>query len=245
MSFCCQAFRNALKKFSVPNRCDDELFGFLLEVYKIYRKSIKQLPGKESQFAPILIDCYKLFVENRVTRLPESLNLLDLASKLCVAEINRRKNLERVAPNVVHLPGIPPILLNQGKSESSFDGIGIPSLPKQTTISMSALSEGNMAKPNVGPVKNVNINPGRPRGRPAGSKNLSTQAQLAPGNTTKSFMDSSLSNISNIMAMYSNPSLVRNFLYMIFNIITINNYCCLFILVQRSQHIKQHSGRIL
>lgn len=93
------------------------------------------------------MDVYKAYVEDKVRKLPENLNVQDLAIKFCNHEINRRKNAEKGLPlGPIQLPGIPMALLVSsgvpmsavGNNKSYDNNFGmIPNLPRSTTISVA------------------------------------------------------------------------------------------------------------
>lgn len=91
--FCVQVYRSVLKKCTDRNN-DAELLTLMVDVYKAYRKILKHLQTKEPLFAGVLIDAYKVFVADKVAKMPEH-GLLDLAIKLCTYEINYRKTQEK------------------------------------------------------------------------------------------------------------------------------------------------------
>lgn len=245
LSCCGQSFRNLLRQHTSGERrrSDEELLNLLLEANKMYRKCLKQMPGKESTFTAVLCDIYKVFVEDKVRKLPENMNVQDLATKLCNQEINRRKSAEKgqvqLATNIpVHLPGIPMSLLvgSGGVQVKSFDTLGIPSLPRSTTISMAPLQQQQQQLQSDGSMMMM-VNPSavasaskaasagksgggavKPRGRPAGgSKNpAATATGGAAGSANAAFMKQMmgnmdpkmLANMSALMSMYSTPQVV-------------------------------------
>lgn len=255
LSCCCQSFRNILRKHATTmtpaeKRNDYELVNLILEVNKMYRKCIKQIPGKESCFLQVMVDVYKAYAEDKVRKLPEQYNVQDLAIKFCNYEINRRKNAEKGLPlGPVQLPGIPAALLLSSAPGNVPQGI--PNLPRSTTISVAPpvtmssdlmmgldLGQGGMVqKPNVGKVANNNPGgmthqpgagasnvAGKPRGRPVGSKNVAVTGAAGPSmpnptaNASSAAMKqmmgnmdaNTLKNMSALMSLYSNPSMVSS-----------------------------------
>lgn len=183
---------------------------------------MKIIPGKESQFGVIMVEVYKLYVEGKVRMLPETFNFLDLACKLAVQELNKRKTLDKVQlmTCIVNLPGIPLSYLEPIKGMYSSDittaSMNIPNLPKHTTISIAptpglAPTDGGQSKFNSGK-SGANGGAPRPRGRPVGSKNINSMQQQSNMNqnvtSTASVDPMLLENLSNLMKMYSNPNLV-------------------------------------
>lgn len=94
IKFCNQAFRKALKEHSIDKRDDRELLSLLIEIYNAQKRCVKQM---ESVFSLLLIDTYKAYLEGHVavTRLPDNINYLEYAIKLCVHENGLRKNLSK------------------------------------------------------------------------------------------------------------------------------------------------------
>uniref|UniRef100_A0A182M2K2 Calcineurin-binding protein cabin-1 MEF2-binding domain-containing protein n=1 Tax=Anopheles culicifacies TaxID=139723 RepID=A0A182M2K2_9DIPT len=92
--FCVQVYRSMLKKYT-DGRNDTELLSLMVDMYKAYRKIIKHMQAKEPMFATALVDAYRVFVSDKVPKLPENVSLLDLAVKLCTYEINYRKTQEK------------------------------------------------------------------------------------------------------------------------------------------------------
>lgn len=221
LSCCCQAFRNILRKHTPPTvdkTNDYELVNLMLEVNKMYRKCTKQIPGKEAGFVQVLCDVYKAYVEDKVRKFPENYNVQELAVKFCNHEMNRRKNAEKGLPlGPIQLPGIPHSLL------LSSGGMGIPNLPRSTTISVApptamgssastmamegvmitpAANNNNQAmmpKTNAARVSNAgapagnSAGGGKPRGRPAGSKNVT--AGIATGGASTAAMKQMMGSV--------------------------------------------------
>ncbi|XP_052866977.1 calcineurin-binding protein cabin-1-like [Anopheles cruzii] len=92
--FCVQVYRSMLKK-SADGRNDTDLLSLMIEVYKAYRKIVKNIQPKEPLFASVMIDAYRAFVSDKVAKLPETTNMFDLAIKLCTYEMNYRKTQEK------------------------------------------------------------------------------------------------------------------------------------------------------
>lgn len=241
LSCCCQSFRNILRRHTAEKRNDYELVNLIVEVNKMYRKCMKQIPGKEGCFAQVMVDVYKAYVEDKVRKVPE--NVQELAIKFCNYEVNRRKNAEKGLPlGPVQLPGIPMALLvssgvNVVGNGKPYDAMGIPNLPRSTTISVAQdmmvvdqvrTSVGKGSAAGVGAVNvaatasgGVNVNTVKPRGRPAGSKNV-TSAGIGAGAGAAGSASSAaamkqlmgnvdpnvLKNMSALMSLYSNPAMV-------------------------------------
>ncbi|XP_050089319.1 calcineurin-binding protein cabin-1-like [Anopheles aquasalis] len=94
MLYCIQVYRSMLKK-AVDARNDTDLLSLMIDAYKAYRKILKVMPTKEPMFACLLTDAYRAFVSDKVAKLPDNSNVLDLSIKLCTYEINYRKTQEK------------------------------------------------------------------------------------------------------------------------------------------------------
>lgn len=245
ISCCCQSFRNILRRHTNADegkRNDYELVNLILEVNKLYRKCVKLIPGKEAAFGQVMVDVYKAYCEDKVRKLPEHFNAMDLATKFCNYEIQRRKNAEKGLPlGPVQLPGIPvSLLVSSGGSNVSgggvtgkqYENMGIPSLPRSTTISVAPPITDSTLSGVGGKPSNAGGSQGAPgtaaagttkaRGRPVGSKNVA----VSGGGTTAAAAGSSsaaamkqmmgnmdpnmLKNMSALMSMYANPKVVSS-----------------------------------
>uniref|UniRef100_A0A182SN64 Uncharacterized protein n=1 Tax=Anopheles maculatus TaxID=74869 RepID=A0A182SN64_9DIPT len=79
-----------IKKYA-DGRNDTELLSLMVDMYKAYRKINKHMQAKESMFSTVLVDAYRVFVSDKVPKLPDNVSVLDLAVKLCTYEMNYRK----------------------------------------------------------------------------------------------------------------------------------------------------------
>lgn len=75
----------------MEKHADNEMLDLLLDIYKIHKKCMKYMNYKEAVFAQLLIDVYKLFIQDKVDYIPENANFLDLAIKFSVQEIGAQK----------------------------------------------------------------------------------------------------------------------------------------------------------
>src|SRR5262249_23495613 len=95
ISFCIQAIRIRIGVFRdcpVDKRDDNELLTLLIDIFKGHQKAIKHIVQKENNFALLLADGYKVFVEGKLERIPDGHIVIDAAIKLCQCEIVLRKN---------------------------------------------------------------------------------------------------------------------------------------------------------
>lgn len=231
ISCCCQSFRNILRRHTNADegkRNDYELVNLILEVNKLYRKCIKLIPGKEAGFGQVMVDVYKAYCEDKVRKLPEHFNSMDLAIKFCNYEIQRRKNAEKGLPlGPVQLPGIPvSLLMSSGGNNvpggsvtgKPYDSIGIPSLPRSTTISVAPPTtdvssvggkpnnpSGGQVAPGAG-TGGAAGGPTKPRGRPVGSKNVAVSggvtAAAPAGSSSAAAMKQMMGNMD--------PNMLKN-----------------------------------
>ncbi|XP_053960915.1 calcineurin-binding protein cabin-1-like isoform X1 [Anastrepha ludens] len=95
LNYCSQVMRDLLKQ-NMENRNDTETLNLLIDIYKIHKKCLKYMNQKEALFTDLMIDVYKFYIQNKVENVPENLNFLDLAIKLCLHEIAFRRNQEKV-----------------------------------------------------------------------------------------------------------------------------------------------------
>lgn len=96
ISFCIQSFRNLLVKHSREQRDDKELISLLIEIYKAHKKSMKYLLHKEALFSTLLVDVYKVFMEGRLNRMPDSaIGAADYVIRMCQQELVARTNQEK------------------------------------------------------------------------------------------------------------------------------------------------------
>lgn len=80
----------------MENRNDVETLNLLIDIYKVHKKCLKYMNQKESLFTDLMVDVYKFYIQNKVDNVPENLNFLDLAIKLCLHEIASRRNQEKI-----------------------------------------------------------------------------------------------------------------------------------------------------
>lgn len=203
------SFKDLLKQFSTDKRDDNEILNLLLEMFKAHKRCLKQTSQKESVFSPSIVDAYKVYIQGKVERLPENISVLDLATKLCLQEINIKKNQEKqgiqMAPNASRpLPGIPFAYTTAAKVMAAAAAPQIPKPPTSnlfvsptTTITTTAASTPPTSI--VSSITNPYMTgPSRPRGRPPGSKNSPLSSAMT--------MDQ---QAINSMLMYSNPAFMQ------------------------------------
>ncbi|KAL3275832.1 hypothetical protein HHI36_020575 [Cryptolaemus montrouzieri] len=136
LSLCIQAFRNTLKNTDCMN--NTAMKKLLHDIYRAYVRIQKHAPEKEPSFGQILEDIYKKFIREKI---PDNVNVLDLAIKFCQQTKIVEKQKAIVVPQNIS-PQNP--LVPMG-----------PVLPTPSTI-----NSGNttiLKRPSVS---------GRPRGRP-------------------------------------------------------------------------------
>uniref|UniRef100_A0A0A1X5G6 Calcineurin-binding protein cabin-1 n=1 Tax=Zeugodacus cucurbitae TaxID=28588 RepID=A0A0A1X5G6_ZEUCU len=98
LTYCAQIMRDILKQ-NMENRNDVETLNLLIDIYKVHKKCLKYMNQKESLFTDLMVDVYKFYIQNKVDNVPENLNFLDLAIKLCLHEIATRRNQEKTNSN--------------------------------------------------------------------------------------------------------------------------------------------------
>ncbi|XP_050504043.1 calcineurin-binding protein cabin-1 isoform X3 [Diabrotica virgifera virgifera] len=139
MTMCIQSLKSQTKL--VPNMTNPQIAKILQEIYKIYQRLMKHVPTKETPFANLLVEVYKQFIKEKI---PENVNVLDLAVKFCMqnksAEKSRQQGISQKTP--MFIPRGP------GVSTSA------PVMPSPQTIT----------PPQGAPLKRPSGS--RPRGRP-------------------------------------------------------------------------------
>lgn len=225
MSFCSQSFKDLLKQHSVDKRDDTELLTLLIEIYQAHKKCAKQTAPKDSVFSSNLVETYKAYIQGKVERLPETVNYVDLAVKLCLQEINIKKSMERGAKRLsmddssvsntsittprinISLPGISSQYLTSNNSPSQTQvqrPIAATITPTAATIT-PIVPASNILTPTIPGI------PSRPRGRPPGSKNLSYSNLVPPPNAASPIdaMAGIFDNATLLMSLYSNPTFMQ------------------------------------
>uniref|UniRef100_A0A182VXI8 C2 domain-containing protein n=1 Tax=Anopheles minimus TaxID=112268 RepID=A0A182VXI8_9DIPT len=139
--FCVQVYRSMLKKYT-DGRNDTELLSLMVDMYKAYRKIIKHMQAKEPMFATALVDAYRVFVSDKVPKLPENVSLLDLAVKLCTYEINYRKTQEK----------------HQQATGSAVTGTGGPGTGNGGNGSKPMLTSGELPATMIVPMQPISAN---------------------------------------------------------------------------------------
>ncbi|XP_022907944.2 calcineurin-binding protein cabin-1-like isoform X2 [Onthophagus taurus] len=155
LTLCIQSLRKQIK--NIENSSSSMVQKILLDVYRIYQRSQKSLPNKESTFASMLTDVYKKCVKEKV---PENANLLDLAIKFCA----QSKAIEKIQKQQTQVVAPKPIPVQPPPS--------VPVLPTPTTILPP--SNQQLKRPGLG----------RPRGRPPGPKSSTQQKPRARNPTS-------------------------------------------------------------
>lgn len=175
MTMCIQSIRSQIKH--VSDMTNPQIAKLLQEIYKIHQRLSKHAPSKETPFANLLTEVYKKFIKEKI---PENVNILDLAIKFCSQNKAAEKHrLQSVNPK-------PTMLVPRGPAVSS----NAPVMPSPQTVTL----------PQSAPLKR----PGgsRPRGRPPlqktsgqpryqRSKNVSSAALNKTYAWQKSLMDQS------------------------------------------------------
>ncbi|RZC42711.1 calcineurin-binding protein cabin-1, partial [Asbolus verrucosus] len=149
MAMCVQSLRSQIQ--NVPNMNETAVQRLLQEVFRSYQRVQKHETNKEATFASMLTEVYRKLKKDK---LPENVNVLDLATKFCqqnrLAEKQKRQMQSQTA--LLRGPGItnPPVL------------------PAPSTVGPS--NQPLLKRPGVG----------RPRGRPPLPK-IPGQARVSRG----------------------------------------------------------------
>lgn len=235
MSFCAQSFKELLKQHSVDKHNDVELLTLLIEIYQAHKKCAKQTSPKDSVFSSNLVETYKAYIHGKVERLPDTVNYIDLAVKLCLQEINIKKSMERGAKRLslddatvssaivstprinVSLPGISSqyLISNNSPSQNLIqkpNSITITPIPTPIASSIPTTSIPTTSIPTTSIIMPVIPGmPSRPRGRPPGSKNINHTNLVPTPNTsnTMNAMAGIFDNATLLMSLYSNPTFMQ------------------------------------
>lgn len=67
----------------------------IVEIFKAHKKCFKNVVQKDSPFSGVLVEAYKAYIRGKVDWLPDTVNYVELATKLCVYEINAKKNQDK------------------------------------------------------------------------------------------------------------------------------------------------------
>ena len=207
---------------------------------------MKHLIQKESLFSSLLVDTYKVYIKGKVAKMPENINMLDLAIKLCQYEIGSKKNLPKsMLPHPDYtgiLPPAPPptksVSSNPTQSTSAqpvSSGISVVPMstimqqsnaatqPTQANVALSVTNTNITTTTTITTIANNSASltttasssyiPGlpRPRGRPPGSRNITSVSTSKPVSTSLPYnfgnMDPATMSMAAMMGMYSNPSM--------------------------------------
>lgn len=196
--------KDIFKKNS-EKRNNPELLNLMIDIYKGFKKVLKQTNLKEAAFTSLLVEVYKFYLPERVGKLPENFNFLDPAIKMCLQEIQYRKNLEKQGLTDMHHSQIPP-------ASSDFGGIlkNLPS-PAPTAVTLPSVPQQvtaqSVAKPQTQPQPSAASSSQPP---PAKKSRTSTGKASAtamnPATSLASLMDPS----ALMMALCSNPGLLQS-----------------------------------
>jgi hypothetical protein len=176
-TLCLQALRNLLKKH-VEEKNDEAVIELMKEIFKNYRKCSKYMQIKESTFSSVLVDTYKSYIELRQVKVPDNANHLDLATKLCLQELNVKKNQ----------PGA-------GEVAAIGDGGAVSLAPSKPT----AINIPGLAKPRARVVQSK---------APASTSNSSLLSTSLPSISTAANALASTPSMASLMAMYNNSPLM-------------------------------------
>lgn len=220
ISFCIQSFRNqisSIRDCPIDKRDDKEHLSLLIDIFKAHQKAIKHLLQKENMFASLLVDGYKVYVEGKLQRIPDNLNVLDAAIKLCQCEVVLRKNNDKpgvepvsessfvnslkMFPSLAHLthstsgPTVINLVVNTAKIDEATTSAS-------TFVPTSSSTSITTFPPSTSTTATFSQNASsRPRGRPPGSKNALSKS--LDWNLPKM----NAAAMAAILGIYSNPSM--------------------------------------
>lgn len=231
MSFCSQSFKDLLKQHSTDKRDDVELLALILEIYNAHKKCLKNVAQKETIFSAVMVETYKTLIQDKVARMPENVSYMDLAVKLCIQELNAKKNpsAKRLSLDEcgvtgpssktfnISLPGLSSTLFGSPNNSFASSNETVASTAPKSLGPTIAVTTTTIPITTIPTTTTTTIatsssayNPGmtRPRGRPPGSKNVNYSSLFpSPGNNNNastSRLDPS--TMSTLMSLYSNPT---------------------------------------
>lgn len=226
ISFCAQTFKDLLKRHSVDKRDDNELLTLIVEIYKAHKKCLKNVGQKETPFSSTMVDTYRAYVQDKV-RLPDTVNVFDLAVKLCLHELNAKKMLEKTGGKRLSLDESS-MTLSLGSPAMKAHNVSLPGLSSAFIAAHSPVSSvtSTTPKPVVTTASTPAVASTTPstisapfmpgtsrRGRPPGSKNTTpTASPVMPASISAvpgpmnpaSAMDPAI-----LMSLYSNPAVMQ------------------------------------
>lgn len=231
MSFCSQSFKDLLKQYSTEKRDDAELLTLILDIYNAHKKCLKNVAQKETAFSAVMAETYKVFIQDKVVRMPENVSYVDLAMKLCIQEMNAKKNpaMKRLSLDEcgtaglssrlhnISLPGLSSAMFySPNNSIVSVGDTSISAAPKSMAPTGTVITTTtNAFAPSITTTNSTTTTttttsayiPGlsRPRGRPPGSKNVNYSSIIPSTNITAT---TPRSDPSAQMSLYSNPALL-------------------------------------
>ncbi|KAK4873288.1 hypothetical protein RN001_015317 [Aquatica leii] len=144
LSLCIQSLREQIKNVTSTNTMQK----LLIDAFRSYQRIQKHVPAKESVFSSMLSDIYKKSLKDKV---PENVNLLDLAVKYCQQHKAAEKLKQQQQKQQQQTPPPPPP----------------PTATPVLTGTPPVLPTPSPATSTV-PLKRPSL--GRPRGRPPGPK---------------------------------------------------------------------------
>lgn len=205
LSLTIQIMKDIFKKNS-DKRNNPELLQLMIDIYKGYKKVLKQTNQKETAFTSLLVEVYKFYIGDKVEKLPENCNYLDYSIKLCLQEIQHRKNLEKQGITNLHPSQIPPassdfggILKNLPSAATS--AVTLPTIPQQITASAKSQQSGQLSS-----AGNLSQQPPVKKSRTSTGKPSTSAANPIPTPNLSSLMDPS----ALMMALCSNPALFQS-----------------------------------
>lgn len=173
-------------------------------------------------FVSLLADGYKVYVEGKLERLPDSLVVFDAAVKLCQCEIVLRKNNDKPGAEPAtesaflnSLKMFPSLSQKSSSASAASSTVTKPEEVSTTTIITTTSTAKTMSTPITSPstfaiptvtastasMSAVNSASSRPRGRPPGSKNALSKS--LDWNQPKMDPTTMLA----MLGIYSNPSI--------------------------------------
>lgn len=208
LSLTTQVMKDIFKKNS-EKRNNAELLNLMIDIYKGYKKVLKQTNQKETSFTALLVEVYKFYIAEKVAKLPENCNFLDHAIKMCLQEVQHRKNLEKQGITNLHHSQIPPATSDFGGilknlPSAAATAVTLPAIPPQLPTATPSVKQPQ--QPVITSSATASTQPPPAKKSRSSAAKPPTSAALSSATNLASLMDPS----ALMMALCSNPGLFQS-----------------------------------
>lgn len=209
LSLTTQVMKDIFKKNS-EKRNNAELLNLMIDIYKGYKKVLKQTNQKEIAFTALLVEVYKFYIAEKVTKFPENCNFLDHAIKMCLQEVQHRKNMEKQGITNLHVSQIPPATSDFGGilknlPSAAATAVTLPTIPPQLPAATPSVKQTQQPVTPAPATASSQPPPPAKKSRSSAAK-PPTPAALSSATNLASLMDPS----ALMMALCSNPGLFQS-----------------------------------